>query len=58
MKTDLFILWALLSFPNLLALWKISYNKPRRYIKNQSHYFADKGPYSQNYGFSGGHGWM
>ena len=24
-------------------------------IKNQRHYFADKGPYSQNYGFSNSH---
>ena len=24
----------------------------------QGHYFADKGPFSQNYGFSGSHVWM
>ena len=41
-----------------LLPWRFVIDKPRRYIKNQSHYFADKGPYSQNYGFSGGHGWM
>ena len=32
--------------------------KPRQYIKNQRHYFADKGPYSQSYGFSSSHVWM
>ena len=32
--------------------WKESYNKPRQCIKNQRHHFADKGPYSQSYGFS------
>ena len=28
--------------------WK-RYDKPRQHIKNQRHYFADKGPYSQTY---------
>ena len=32
-----------------------SYNKPRQYIKKQRHHFADKGPYSQSYGFSSSH---
>ena len=27
-------------------------------IKKQRHHFADKGPYSQSYGFSSGHVWM
>ena len=27
-------------------------------IKKQSYYFADKGPYSQNHGFSSSHVWM
>ena len=26
--------------------------RPRQHIKKQRHYFADKGPHSQNYGFS------
>ena len=34
-----------------LAPWKKSNDKPRQRIKNQRHYFADKGPYSQSYGF-------
>ena len=34
------------------APWKKSYDKPRQHIKKQRHYFADKGPSSQSYGFS------
>ena len=30
----------------------------RQYVKKQSHYFANKGPFSQSYGFSSGHVWM
>ena len=30
----------------------------RQHIKKQRHYFADKGPYSQSYGFSSSHAWM
>ena len=36
----------------MFAPWKKSHNKPRQCIKKQRHYFADKGPYSQSYGFS------
>ena len=35
-----------------------SYDQPRRHIKKQRHYFANKGPSSQVYGFSSGHVWM
>ena len=35
-----------------------SYNQPRQYIKKQRHYFANKGPPSQSYGFSSSHVWM
>ena len=35
--------------------WKKSYDKPRQHIKKQRCYFANKGPYSQNYGFSSSH---
>ena len=31
---------------------------PRQHIKKQRHYFANKGPSSQSYGFSSGHVWM
>ena len=40
------------------APWKKSYDQPRQYIKEQRHYFASKGPSSQNYGFSNSHVWM
>ena len=36
----------------MLSPWKKSYNKPSQHIKKQRHYFADKGPNSQGYGFS------
>ena len=39
----------------MLAPWKKNYNKPRQCIKKQSHYLAEKGLYSQNYGFSSMH---
>ena len=38
--------------------WKGSYDQPRWHIKKQRHYFANKGPSSQGYGFSCGHVWM
>ena len=38
--------------------WKKIYDKPRQHIKRLKHYFADKGPSSQSYGFSSGHVWM
>ena len=41
-----------------LAPWKKSYDQPRQHVKKQRHYFANKGPSSQSYGFSGGHVWM
>ena len=41
-----------------LTPWKESYDQPRQDSKKQRHYFADKGPSSQGYGFSGGHIWM
>ena len=41
-----------------LAPCKKSYDQPRQYIKKQRHYFANKGPSSQSYGFSSSHVWM
>ena len=35
-----------------LAPWKESYDQPRQHIKKQKHYFTNKGPSSQSYGFS------
>ena len=34
---------------------KESYDQPRQHIKKQRHYFANKSPSSQSYGFSSGH---
>ena len=42
----------------MLTPWKESYDQPRQHIKKQSHYFANKRPSSQCYGFSSGHVWM
>ena len=39
------------SLEKTLAPWKKSYDQPRQHIKKQRHYFADKGPSSQTYGF-------
>ena len=41
-----------------LVPWKKSYDKHRQHIKKQRHYFADKGPYSQSFGFASSHVWM
>ena len=35
----------------MLALWKKSYDQHGQHIKKQRHYFANKGPSSQSYGF-------
>ena len=40
------------------APWKKSYDQPRQHIKKQRHYFSNKGPSSQGYGFSSSHVWM
>ena len=42
----------------MLAPWNKSFDNPRQHIKKQRHHFADKGPYSQTYGFSSSHAWM
>ena len=42
----------------MLTPWKKSYDQPRQHIKKQRHYFVNKGPSSQSYGFSSSHVWM
>ena len=37
---------------------KKSYDQPIEHIKKQRHYFANKDPSSQGYGFSSSHVWM
>ena len=53
-----FTLWAAKSLQMVIAAmklkdtpWKESYNQPRQHIKKQRHYFVNKGPSSQGYGF-------
>ena len=41
-----------------LLLGRKSYGKPRKHIKKQRHYFVNKGPCSQGYGFSSSRVWM
>ena len=61
-----FIFWAPKSLQMVIAAMKLkdaysleeSYDQPRQRIKKQRHYFANKGPSSQGYGFSSGHVWM
>ena len=42
----------------MLAPWEKSYDQSRQHIQKQKHYFANKVPSSQDYGFSGSHVWM
>ena len=42
----------------MFAPWRESYDQPRHNIKKQRHYFANKGPSSQSYGFSNSQVWM
>ena len=56
--TDFIFLGSKITIEKTLAPWKKSYYKPRQHIKKQKYYFADKGPYSQSYGFSRSHVWM
>ena len=39
----------------LFTPWKESYHQPRQHIQKQRHYFANKGPFGQGYGFSSSH---
>ena len=42
----------------MLTPWKESYDQPRQHNKKQRHYFVNKCPSIQGYGFSRGHVWM
>ena len=39
----------------ILTPWKENDDQPRQHIKKQRHYFANKGPSNQRYGFSNSH---
>ena len=61
-----FIFWAPKSLQMVIAAMKLKdvcslegkFDQPRQHIKNQRHYFVNKCPSSQGYGFSIGHVWM
>ena len=40
------------------APWKKSYDQPRQHIRKQRHYFANRSPSSQSYGFFSSRVWM
>ena len=42
----------------MLSPWEESYDQPRQHVKKQKHYFVNKGPSNQGYGFSSGPVWM
>ena len=42
----------------MLIPWKESYDQPKQHNKKLRHYFANKGPSRQSYGFSSSHVWM
>ena len=42
----------------MLAPWKKIYDQPRQHFNKQRHYFANKDPSSQSYGFSSSHVWV
>ena len=42
----------------MLTPWKESYDQPKQHTKKQRHYFANKGPSNQAYGFFNSHVWM
>ena len=41
-----------------LTPWKKCYDQPRKHIKKSRHYFANKCPSSEHYGFSSSHVWI
>ena len=42
----------------LILSSKKSYDKPSQHTKKQRHYFTNRGPQSQSYGFFSSHVWM
>ena len=58
--------WALKSLLMVTTVMKLkdtfsleeNYDQPGQHMKKQRHYFANKGPSNQSYGFSSGHVWM
>ena len=65
-SSDKLFSWAPKSLWTVTAAMKLkdacsleeNYKKSTQHIQKQRHYFANKGPSSQGYGFSSGHVWM
>ena len=62
-NSDKFLLWGSKIAANGYCSHEIktltqSCDQPRQHIKKQRHYFANRGPSSQGYGFSNSHVWM
>ena len=61
-KITWFWLWAITADGDcsheIKTPWKKSYDQPRQHIKKQRHYYPNKGPSSESYGFSSSHVWM
>ena len=49
---------AALKLKDAWSLEESSYDQPRNHIEKQKHYFANKCPSSQHFGFSSSHVWM
>ena len=49
---------AAMKLKDACSLEKKNYDQPRQHIKKQRHYFVNKGPSSQGYGFSSSRVWM
>ena len=49
---------AAMKLKEMLTPWKKSYDQLRQHVKNQRHYFTNKCPSSQSYGFSSSHIWI
>ena len=66
MKPEVTSFWASKSLQMVIAAMKLkdtcsleeNYDQTRQHIKKQRHYFANKCPSSQSYGFSSSHAWM
>ena len=54
------LFWAPKSLQMVTAAMKLkdAYDQPRQHIEKQRYYIANKGPSSQDYGFSSGHVWI
>ena len=52
------VIAAMKFFKDAYSLQEKLYDQPRQHIKKQRHYFANKSPSSQSFGFFSSHVWM